>query len=253
MIGNLILLHCSFTGGTLALARALAGALAAEVQEYDLTDPCFEPPAFNKNTTVLVACPVFMGRLAAPATSALQKLNGGGAKTIALVVYGNRNYDDALVEIADTLEGHGFSLVAAGAFIARHTLVPAIAAGRPSKQDFAGAAAFANAVLLKLATGRPTLESTLPGQRPYRTLPMPKAQPQTGDACTACGLCAAKCPVGAIPQNSPGTTEKGCILCMRCVYICPEAARRLPEEFALRTCEYMLANYAAPKANEYYL
>ena len=46
--------------------------------------------------------------------------------------------------------------------------------------------------------------------------------------CRRCGLCAAKCPVRAIPEEAPNKTDdKKCVTCMRCVKICPQGARSL--------------------------
>ena len=53
--------------------------------------------------------------------------------------------------------------------------------------------------------------------------------PETQNLCTGCGLCAEKCPARAIPTGQPDTTDPSrCILCMRCVAICPQQARALP-------------------------
>ena len=53
--------------------------------------------------------------------------------------------------------------------------------------------------------------------------------PTASVACTSCGLCAARCPAQAIDPAQPQTSDRErCILCMRCVKICPARARALP-------------------------
>ncbi|MEG2039285.1 MAG: 4Fe-4S binding protein, partial [Oscillospiraceae bacterium] len=59
----------------------------------------------------------------------------------------------------------------------------------------------------------------------YKGVPF---KPLTTDACEGCGLCAEKCPVGAIPKDHPNQTQTEiCISCMRCIEICPNKARHL--------------------------
>lgn len=50
--------------------------------------------------------------------------------------------------------------------------------------------------------------------------------PVASKHCTACGLCAKKCPIGTINIHEPRKTDKEkCIGCMRCVRVCPQRAR----------------------------
>ena len=55
--------------------------------------------------------------------------------------------------------------------------------------------------------------------------------PVANSACTGCGICAEKCPAQAISHADPRVVDKSqCISCMRCVSICPHAARH-PNRF----------------------
>ena len=50
------------------------------------------------------------------------------------------------------------------------------------------------------------------------------------DGCTSCGLCAEKCPVQAIDRANPAQVDREkCICCMRCIAVCPQAARALTQ------------------------
>ena len=48
-----------------------------------------------------------------------------------VVLFGNRNYDDALIELRDLLQADGFGCIAAGAFVGEHSFSRTLGAGRP--------------------------------------------------------------------------------------------------------------------------
>lgn len=56
----------------------------------------------------VIAVPVYGGRVAATALQRLQRLKGNGSPAILVVVYGNRDYEDALLELRDTAVQLGF-------------------------------------------------------------------------------------------------------------------------------------------------
>ena len=69
------------------------------------------------------------------AVDAFEKIKGDKTPAVLVCVYGNRNYDDALLELKDISEANGFVPIAAGAFIARHSIFSDVAVGRPDKED----------------------------------------------------------------------------------------------------------------------
>lgn len=52
---------------------------------------------------MIAAVPVYAGRVPNVLLKYLNSMQGYGAKAVPLVLYGNRDYDDALVELTDIL------------------------------------------------------------------------------------------------------------------------------------------------------
>ena len=143
---------------------------------------------------------------------------------------GNRAYDDALLELNHTVAAAGFEILASGAFIARHSIVPQVAAGRPDEADLKEIRDFAEKVLKKIAGGDSSTPA-VPGNDPYKPEMQVAAAPISLENCRHCGKCAAVCPTGAIrvSETEVVTELSNCILCMACTSVCPEKARVLPE------------------------
>lgn len=127
-MSEVIQIHFSPTQTTAAVVGRIASAFDSSEQISLMRD--IDPAVCEKTDTVIVGMPVFAGRIPATAKQRLMKIKGNQTPAIAVVVYGNRAYEDALLELKDTLEQNGFVIAAAGAFIARHSLFPAAAAGR---------------------------------------------------------------------------------------------------------------------------
>ena len=248
-MNNLQLLNAYFspTGTTYQVAQTIAEGFSCPVTEMDLSDAeC--SGQLQENTVLLVAAPVYGGRIPAVALERLARLQGNGQKAVAVVVYGNREFDDALLELKKALEQNGFRVVAAAAFIAEHSIVRSIAAGRPDEQDRAIARKFGSDVAEKLDA---LTAVEVPGNDPYREVKPSAFHPKANDTCVSCGLCAEKCPVAAIPREAPGQTlEDVCINCMRCIQVCPVQARALPEPFlagATKMLNEKAAGYKLPQ------
>ena len=239
-----IIAHFSPTGGTKRVADAIAAGFSVPVAEMDLTK-ADSAVTLGEHDGLMAVLPVFAGRVPQIALERLSALKGSGQKAVAVVVYGNREFDDALLETRDALEANGFRVIAAAAFIAEHSMHRSIAAGRPDAQDEALCRQFAADVMAKADDAAPV---QVPGNTPYKELKPSAFHPGANETCTKCGVCAEKCPTGAIPLADPSHTDnERCINCMRCVETCPISSRTLPEMFRAMITKMLNENAAGYK------
>lgn len=218
--------------------------------KVDLCRPVTEEPVKGG---LLAVVPVYGGRVPELALERLRALRGNGGPAVAVVVYGNRAYEDALLELHTELTAAGYKVVAAAAFIAEHSVVRSIAAGRPHASDLEKMADFGRAVSEKLLGGDMSVVC-VPGNIPYRERPQMSVTPLTLESCRVCGLCARLCPAGAIPSAAPHTTDgTKCILCMRCVAVCPGRARLLPPPMLEGMTQRLNMVAAEPRVPELFL
>ena len=225
-----IIASFSPTGGTKKIADGIAAGFDAPLFEVDLMKP--DCAAVNDADALMAVMPVYAGRVPQIAVERLKNLKTGCKMAVTVAVYGNREYDDALVEMQDALEDMGMEVIACAAFIAEHSIVHSIAANRPDAEDLAIARKFGADVMAKLGADQAHEPISVPGNRPYVELKPSAFHPQANDCCIGCGACAEQCPAAAIPQDAPNTTLNDlCINCMHCVQVCPQNARALPEAF----------------------
>ena len=249
---NLSAVYFSPTGGTRKAVLNLAAGMGGDIEEVDLCALKGER-GFGPEDLVIVGMPVFGGRIPGFAAKLLKQCRGNGATAVTVAVYGNRAFEDALVELNDALKELGFKIGASAALLAEHSMAREVAAGRPDKKDEEDARGFAGKILEKLA-GDGWQEPKVPGDRPYRSWKQMPVVTLADDTCITCGLCAEQCPTGAIPADAPGTTDPGaCMLCMRCIAVCPVHARSLPSQAQAMLEQKLAPVKAVRRENELFL
>ena len=210
------------TGGTNRVADILCGALNSAWTRLDLLNEV--TLVTGEDDICLVAVPSFGGRVPDLAAKRLKGITGP-ARAILVCVYGNRAYEDTLVELQDILTEQGLRPMAAVAAVAEHSIMHDYAVGRPDAKDalvLAGMAGYINSKLRKKTVGL-----AVPGDRPYKDYKVAPMIPQTAEHCIGCGQCAQRCPTGAINLVDLHSTDAAkCISCMACTSVCPVEARK---------------------------
>ena len=217
------------TGGTKKVADFLANELGLDITGIDLSDSNEDLHKFSlKNEDIaIIAVPSYSGRVPSTAAERISRIQANGAKAIIVCVYGNRAYEDTLVELQDIVQQAGFTVISAIVAIAEHSIAHRYATNRPDKDDYRHLRVFAEQIGDKLRRNDFSTP-TIPGNRPYRKAANAGIVPKATKACTQCGFCASRCPVGAIDKNNPEKVDKKvCISCMRCVTMCPHHARKV--------------------------
>lgn len=200
---------------------------------------------FSIDDLVILGTPVYAGRVPNVLLPYLKEnVRGYGALAVPVVLFGNRNYDDALIELRNILQEDHFACIAAGAFVGEHSFSRTLGAGRPDTEDMALIEGFGEAVARKVERLPYVPEEPIAvrGEDPIRPYYKPrdrhgnfinilKVKPKTDlDKCNACGQCAQLCPMGSIDVKNPSEVTGICIKCGACVKGCPTGAKYYDDE-----------------------
>jgi ferredoxin/flavodoxin len=266
--------YFSPTGTTKTIVESIsAGINADRVEAIDITkQPVREgQPLKFGNQVVILATPVYYGRVPEVAAAYFSKLKAQQTAAVPVVVYGNREYEDALKELHDIAVSGKFIPVAGGVFVAEHSYSSSttpIAPGRPDDMDVQKAREFGAAVREKLQNLASLAHLTpfkIPGQTPYiepKSLNMIKtarsavalAPESDASKCTRCGQCAEACPTGAISADDVTQTDRWkCLICFACVKSCPEEARQMNDPHFKEAIQMLHQNCQKRKEPEWYL
>ena len=245
IINKVWAVYFSPTGTTRKIAfatgRGLSRALKSDFEEYDFTLPKARAQAlhFSPTDLVVLGTPVYAGRVPNVLLPYLNSIEGNEALAIPIVLFGNRNYDDALIELRDILEKDGFHTLAAGAFVGEHSFSRILAKNRPDAQDMDIVSEFVQQIVTKLHGSTDSPEHPIPVSGmpfPYRAYYSPrdrqgnpvdirKVKPLTNARCNDCKLCAKVCPMGSISFDNVREFTGICIKCGACIKKCPKQAK----------------------------
>ncbi|MEE1086673.1 MAG: 4Fe-4S ferredoxin [Schaedlerella sp.] len=248
-------IHFGPTGGTLNVMNILSKKFE-NTKQIDLCKRYddFSKYELSKDDICLVGVPSYGGRVPGTAVERIRQIKANGAKAIAVIVYGNRAFEDTLLELKNEMEAAGFHVIAAIAAIAEHSILRQFAAGRPDANDRIVLEGFMDQIKERLDSD--TLPDTVevPGNIPYKPYFVMPLHPEAKEFCFHCGMCAASCPVGAIPMYSPEKVDHGlCISCRKCVSACMFGARTVDQK-TLAILEEKLTKFACDrKENELFL
>jgi ferredoxin/flavodoxin len=243
------------TGTSRKVALAVADALSLGNRIVDATYSTPSGVCYKSDELVIVAVPVYGGKVAPLALQRIEALQGNNTPIVLIAVYGNRAYEEALVQLDEFVRCRGFVPIAAGAFVGEHSYSTSrypIAKGRPDATDLADARAWGKSIGAKLAQiaspeavnvaslKAPTnsfmsqlrFVNFIKEQRQVTAAAKPKVEVDA-DKCKLCGKCAKPCPTGAISTGDYLHTDTSrCIKCCACVKGCPAKARTLDTPYA---------------------
>ncbi|MEG1993678.1 MAG: 4Fe-4S binding protein, partial [Oscillospiraceae bacterium] len=248
---NVYGIYFSPTGTSKKGVLTIAGEFSEQVNIIDMTklSAKISKSEFDENDIVVFGGHVYSGRLYSEFAEKLRCLKGKNTPCIITVTYGNRDFDDALIEMYDIVKECGFIPFAGGALVAQHTYGE-IAIGRPNQNDIDEDIEFANKA--KQFQNCQSL-LTVKGNRPYRDGGKGHFTPLTNmDVCTNCGFCARECPADAIdPVRSFITDGEKCISCFRCINVCPKQARNMNTEGYKKFAAEFTQKLSIPQKNIY--
>ena len=248
------------------LSQSIAQGLGASWQEY-----CFNLPqsrqkdlSFGPSDLVILGVPVYAGRVPNQMLPFIRdQIHGSGTLAVPVVLFGNRNFDDGLMELRNALAANGFHPITAGAFVGQHSFSEVLGAGRPDHQDMELVRELAEKTVQKVLNAKeiPAAPVAVEGHDPIRPYYIPKdsqgeplkdflkAKPVTDmKKCINCRLCAINCPMGSINPEDVSQVVGKCIKCCSCIKDCPTGAKYFNSESFLYHRQDLEDRYTGTRA-----
>ena len=196
--------YYSATGNAKKVVEAIAGTMAKELdvpmESYDFTLPKnrTEVQVYGPEDLVVFGTPVYAGRVPNKMLPVVQgNFKGEGALAVPVVVFGNSNFDNGLIELRNELENNGFHTVAGAGIATSHVFSDVIAPGRPDEKDMALIEEFA-----KKAARKVSEMTEIPAPIAVRSINPENCAEVTG-ICIKCQACIKKCPKKAKYFDDP--------------------------------------------------
>ena len=251
---NIHLFYFSPTHTTKRTLQGIGKGFGREVIEHDLTFACENDEVFNlgENDIAIIGVPVYAGRVPEIATNILKRVHGNNTLAVVIVVYGNRAFENALLELKNILKENGFSVIAGGAFIGEHSYTKKVGTKRPDNNDIEIAINFGKKIDELVRENSYKNDIEVPGNFPYKDgMPKMSFAPMANDNCIYCRKCWSVCPVGAIDQRKPDIVQvEKCIRCYACVKVCTFDGREIPNNPLEKIINYLETNCTDRKEPE---
>ena len=245
-INKVYSVYYSATGTTQKIASFLGETIAKKLNipfekyNYSLPKRREKILEFKENELIICASPTYAGRVPNVMLPFLKNnIKGNGALAVPVVLFGNRNFDDSLIELRNILEDNGFRTIAGGGFIGEHAFSYTLGANRPDEKDMAIALDFAKKIAdkiinlaeipkepIKVRGNEPLRPYYMPRDRHEHAIDILKVKPKVDvPKCTDCKICAYVCPMGSIDFNDVTKYVNICTKCGACIKKCPEKCR----------------------------
>lgn len=205
---------------------------------------------------LIMAIPVYGGRVPILVRKWLDTMVLEDTPTVCVSVYGNRAYDDHLLELKNITKSRGGIPLAFAAFVGQHSFIKEDKTSktkRPNLNDLNLANTFGAAIANKLSetsTPKNLVDISVPGTFPYSR----EAKKLTMDfmavdgRCPQCGICSDLCPVDAIDKTDSHIIDiEKCIVCCACIKKCPLDYRTIKPGMIQESAKKIQHHFATPK------
>ena len=242
-------LYFSPTGSTRKIVETVASGMGVPVKTpISITTPQ-ERDSFSGRVDgdlLIVGVPVYAGTFPSLILSPLNKIDGNGHWALPVAVCGNVRMGTCLTELCGILKRQGFTIPAAGNFIAQHSFASedfSIGIGRPDVEDLRKATEFGRRVVDKIAKdpeditcqygGKTYIRMYVSGSLeakglaslPERFRQLIRVNDHIDELCPDCRLCVEVCPTGSIDPASYRIEDETCIRCFACTDVCDSGVK----------------------------
>ena len=149
-------INFSPTGSSMEVAEEIIKAFGCEETVIDLCEEVTEEIHIESDSLCLFSVPCYGGRIPKTAEERLLHIHGENTPAVVCVTFGNRDFEDALLELADLAEANGFSVIAACAAVTEHNIMHVFGKDRPDCSDKEELRKFSSAIIENSKQENPT-------------------------------------------------------------------------------------------------